>query len=156
MKKDFVATGLMFDSEKRILLVDHKRVGLWLPPGGHLEEEETPEDALVREVKEETGFDIEVIGSCIKETTIGNVKPLIAPFHVQMEDIPKDSRRSFAHNHIDLIYLCKIIGGELLHNKEEHHGIQWFSLEEMKKTPRVSKDTIVLAEKALKQKQNKF
>lgn len=150
LKKDFVATALIFDSEKKVLLVDHKRVGLWLPPGGHVEEEENPEEALVREVKEETGFDVEVIGSSLKETEIAGVKALIVPFHMQIEQIPKDSRKSFPHEHIDIIYLCKITGGELLHNKEEHHAIKWFSLEEMKKTPRVSKDTIVLAEKALK------
>lgn len=151
LKKDFVATALIFDENKRMLLVDHKRFGLWLPPGGHIEEEETPEEALVREVKEETGFEIEILGDCFKETEIaGLTKPLVVPFHLQLENIQKDSHRDFIHEHIDLIYLCRIVGGELAHEKSAHHAIKWFSLEEMKKEPRVSKDTIMLAEKALK------
>ncbi|MDD5148382.1 MAG: NUDIX domain-containing protein [Candidatus ainarchaeum sp.] len=151
MKKDFVATALIFDAQKRMLMVDHKRLGLWLPPGGHVEEEETPEEALVREVLEETGFEIEVTGDCFKETEKpGHIQPLIIPFHIQTEDILKDSHRDFAHEHIDLIYLCKITGGKIFHNKAEHHDIKWFSIEEMKKHPRVTRDTLALAEKALK------
>ncbi len=151
LQKDFVATALIFDEQKRFLLVDHKRIGLWLPPGGHIEEKETPEDALLREAKEETGFEVEIIGECFKEAaTAADVNPLIIPFHVQTEKIEKDSRRDFLHEHIDLIYSCRIKNGKIALNKKEHHGINWFSLEEMKKTPRVSKDTIKLAEKALK------
>jgi 8-oxo-dGTP pyrophosphatase MutT (NUDIX family) len=151
LKKDFVATALIFDENKRMLLVDHKRTGLWLPPGGHIEETETPEEALVREAKEETGFNVKVLGQKFKlAEAAGDVKSLIIPFHLQMEKIPKDSHRDFAHEHIDLVYLCKIISGKLTHEKKAHHAIKWFSLAEMKKTPRVSKDTIMLAEKALK------
>src|SRR5262245_40888497 len=40
----------------RILLVDHKNAGLWLPPGGHVEQGEHPRDTVLREVREELGF----------------------------------------------------------------------------------------------------
>ncbi|MDD5163431.1 MAG: NUDIX domain-containing protein [Candidatus ainarchaeum sp.] len=151
LKKDFVATALIFDENKKMLLVDHKRLGLWLPPGGHIEEEENPEEALLREIKEETGFEIEILGERFRETEINGIsKALFLPFHLQVESIPKDSHRDFLHEHIDLIYLCRIVGGKLAHEKSAHHAIRWFSLEEMKKEPRVSKDTLLLAEKALK------
>ncbi|MBT5285802.1 MAG: NUDIX domain-containing protein [Euryarchaeota archaeon] len=39
----------------RILFVEHPQRG-WEIPGGHLEEHEQPEDALLRELKEETGM----------------------------------------------------------------------------------------------------
>ena len=38
----------------------HKKLDVWLYPGGHVEDTETPDEALVREVKEETGLDIEI------------------------------------------------------------------------------------------------
>ena len=48
MKKDFVATGFVVYKDKT-LLVRHKKLNTWLPPGGHIHEEETPEEALKRE-----------------------------------------------------------------------------------------------------------
>ena len=59
MRKDFVATGFIV-RENKTLLVMHKKMGLWLPVGGHLEQHETPEEALHREAMEETGLEIKV------------------------------------------------------------------------------------------------
>jgi 8-oxo-dGTP pyrophosphatase MutT (NUDIX family) len=41
------------------LLHRHKRLGLWLQPGGHIDPGEAPEDAALREVAEETGLGAE-------------------------------------------------------------------------------------------------
>ncbi|MFH1779835.1 MAG: NUDIX domain-containing protein, partial [Candidatus Micrarchaeota archaeon] len=56
LKKDFTATGFVVNPEKtNVLLIFHKKLGLWLPPGGHINEGEMPHEAVLREVKEETG-----------------------------------------------------------------------------------------------------
>ncbi|MDX1745166.1 MAG: NUDIX domain-containing protein, partial [Halobacteriales archaeon] len=52
--RDFTASGFVVDGE-RVLLVDHARLGRWLQPGGHIEARETPVEAAIREVREETG-----------------------------------------------------------------------------------------------------
>jgi 8-oxo-dGTP pyrophosphatase MutT (NUDIX family) len=39
-----------------LLLIKHKRLGVWLPPGGELEPDETPLEAAARELREETGL----------------------------------------------------------------------------------------------------
>jgi 8-oxo-dGTP pyrophosphatase MutT (NUDIX family) len=39
-----------------VLLHLHRKLGMWLPPGGHIERDELPDDAAVREVFEETGL----------------------------------------------------------------------------------------------------
>jgi 8-oxo-dGTP diphosphatase len=49
-------TGIVFDERRRVLLVQQRDVGLWSTPGGAIEPNETPADAVVREVWEETGL----------------------------------------------------------------------------------------------------
>ena len=45
-----------------VLLHRHAKLGLWLPCGGHVERDELPDDAAVREVLEESGVPIRLIG----------------------------------------------------------------------------------------------
>lgn len=55
-----VAAAIFDDSGKRVLLIKRRDNGNWEPPGGVLELNETIEDGLRREVREETGAEIEV------------------------------------------------------------------------------------------------
>ena len=59
MRLDFVVAGYIFH-KKKVLLIHHRKLDLWLPVGGHIEKDETPDDALRREIKEETNLDIEI------------------------------------------------------------------------------------------------
>lgn len=49
-------TGIVFDDRDRILLVRQAEGGIWSAPGGSVDPNETPADAVVREVWEETGL----------------------------------------------------------------------------------------------------
>ena len=53
--------GIIFDEQKRVLLAHRTDYDLWNLPGGRLEANESPWDGVIREIKEETGFDAEVI-----------------------------------------------------------------------------------------------
>lgn len=55
-------TIITFDSQNRVLLVKHADKGLWVAPGGSIEPNETPADAAVREMWEETGRFVELTG----------------------------------------------------------------------------------------------
>ena len=58
--RHFTATGFVINGDAT-LLHWHHRVKAWLPPGGHVEPDEDPVQAVLREVKEETGLDVELI-----------------------------------------------------------------------------------------------
>jgi 8-oxo-dGTP pyrophosphatase MutT (NUDIX family) len=52
-------TAAVFDASRRLLLVRPPEIDLWITPGGAVDPDESPADALVREVWEETALDVE-------------------------------------------------------------------------------------------------
>ena len=57
-------TGLVFDSQDRVLLVRHSNGNVWVAPGGAIDPDEAPQDAVVRELWEETGLSVEPVRLC--------------------------------------------------------------------------------------------
>ncbi len=117
--RDFTATGFVVKNG-RTLLVKHKKLGMWLPPGGHIERDELPDDALVREIKEETGLDVLIVPDPLPPS--GESRMLAPVHHIQLEKI------SEGHEHIDLIYFCRVLGGALL-EEHENDELKWFDAE---------------------------
>ena len=83
----------------RSLLHHHAKLGMWLPCGGHVEPNELPDDAAVREVMEESGVAIELLGDGPIDAP--GPRPLVRPRGIQLEPIAP------GHEHIDLIYLAR-------------------------------------------------
>lgn len=88
----FVAgvVAVIIDKQGRVLLLrhDYRSTGQWGLPGGWLKREESPEAALAREMREETGLEVEVI------------EPLAV-------------LRGSEMSRLDLIYRCRVTGGRL-------------------------------------------
>jgi ADP-ribose pyrophosphatase YjhB (NUDIX family) len=93
--------------EGRVLLHFHPKIGRWLPPGGHVEPNELPDDAAVREVEEETGVRCELVGG--RGVAVERPRQLVMPAGIQLEDIEP------GHQHIDLVYFARPrAGGEVI------------------------------------------
>jgi 8-oxo-dGTP pyrophosphatase MutT (NUDIX family) len=128
-KIDFtVAIFVVHDS--RILLIHHRKLDKWLPLGGHIELDEDPEQAALREAKEESGLDVELLGERPPTTSPGT-RALIAPRFLDIHRINE------THEHIGMIYWARPKRGgdapvaELA--AEEHHDIRWCSREDLEK-----------------------
>ena len=102
--RHITVTGFIVNKSST-LLHWHNKVKEWLPPGGHIETNEDPVEALNREIYEETGLKIDIIKTN-KLLPISNLKQIVPPFAIMIEDIndPKEG----PHQHIDMIYFTKL------------------------------------------------
>ena len=137
MQRHFTATAFVIDSQNRVLLLWHRRLQRWMPPGGHVDENETPEDAAKRECKEETNLDVEIIGEPAADLFSDNPhegQMLKKPIAFLMENIPESKERNEpAHQHMDFLYLAKPLNEHQAREtaKEESDGMQWFTSSEI-------------------------
>ena len=99
---------------------------MWLQIGGHIELNEDPEQALFREVKEECGLEIEIVGSK-PNLQVKGTKSLYAPVFLNIHDINE------IHKHIGLYYIAKAKSDKFVLNNSEHKDIRWFSREDLDK-----------------------
>lgn len=91
-----VATFVVWRDQ--VMLHRHAKLNLWLPCGGHVEPGELPDDAAVREVWEESGVHVRLLGTP-PVASLGP-RPLVPPRGVQLSQIEP------GHEHIDLIYFA--------------------------------------------------
>jgi 8-oxo-dGTP pyrophosphatase MutT (NUDIX family) len=118
----------------KILVIHHRNLNKWLPLGGHIELDEDPEQAALREAKEESGLDVELLGER-PPTTGPGTRALIAPRFLDIHRI------NATHEHIGMIYWarpkCKPTpapsneGNELTLAAAEHHDIRWCSIAQL-------------------------
>ena len=108
------AGGCLFDDRGRVLLQKRSDSGKWGFPGGAIELGETPEEAAIREVKEETGLDVQV------ETLIG----------IYTDSDIKYPNGDEAHS-ICIAYRLKAVSGQLACDGVETAALQYFAMDEL-------------------------
>jgi 8-oxo-dGTP pyrophosphatase MutT (NUDIX family) len=115
-----VAVFVVF--EGKVLLHYHRKLGMWLPPGGHIEEDELPDEAAMREVWVETGVQVELVGE--RREDIEDPVQLHRPAGVQLENIGP------GHRHIDLIYFAKPAGSAEIRDEFAAEKVGWYGSED--------------------------
>jgi 8-oxo-dGTP pyrophosphatase MutT (NUDIX family) len=137
MQRHFTATAFVVDSRKRALLLWHKRLNRWMPPGGHVDPDEIPEETARRECKEETGLDVTITGDPTADQFGGNPEEgrmLAKPLALLLENIPASPERGEpAHQHMDFLYLATPVDESqaLSLAEEEGRELRWFTQEEI-------------------------
>jgi 8-oxo-dGTP pyrophosphatase MutT (NUDIX family) len=121
-------SAVVLDGGGRVLLHRHKRLGVWLQPGGHLDPGETPAQAAVRETREETG---------VLASHPGGEPALV---HVDLHEGPR------GHVHLDLRYLLLAPSDEpLAPAPGESPEVAWCTPEEAARRGDVSVASAVAA-----------
>lgn len=138
LTRDFTATTFVVH-EGRTLLLHHRKLDAWFPPGGHIDPHELPDVAAVREVREESGLEVELLD---QGGVLGAVRVLPQPFCILLEDIAP------GHQHIDLIYFARVRGGALAHAEREAHAARWLTWEELG-APDIHEDIRELGRRAI-------
>lgn len=94
-------TGVVVRNDGLILAIKRADDGRWVPPGGILELDESPQDGVVREVYEETGIKVHPI---------------------RLTGVYKNMRLGV----VSLAFRCEVIGGEA-HTSSESTRVEWVS-----------------------------
>jgi 8-oxo-dGTP diphosphatase len=106
--------ALVDDRRGKVLLVDHKLAGLWLPSGGHVEPDEDPRATVVRELAEELGLAAEFM------------QP--DPLFITVTSTRKDG----GHTDVSLWYLLRGDSSRVIEfDRGEFHGVRWFGFDEI-------------------------
>lgn len=118
--RHFCASAYIIDPDtKKILLVKHKKWGRWVQPGGHIEHNEFPEEAAIREAYEETGIKIKLLGERFPRE-----EDFIRPLGIQ-------KNRTETGVHLDFIYPAIPLNNIEVSKSDESTNIGWFTREQL-------------------------
>ncbi len=134
MEKHFATSGFVTNKDyTKILMVYHKKLNIWVIPGGHLEPNELPEDGAIREVLEETGVEAEILDCSNVSLELAGDKEysIMGPMMMLSEKIPAHGDKP-EHIHMDFIFLCQADDKKPLKKQEDEvNDVKWMTLQEV-------------------------
>lgn len=122
-------SAVVVDHQARALLLHHARLGLWVQPGGHMDEGETdPAQSALREAREETGLPDLVLTPCDGDSLLLDVDVHLIPESVK--------RGEPAHPHHDVCYLARTRRpDEARIDPAESRAMRWVTVRELDSFP---------------------
>ncbi len=140
-KIDFVVEVFVIHKNK-VLLRLHDKYKIWLSIGGHIELDEDPNQAALREVKEEVGLDVKLYaGNQLFKHEEKSSKQLIPPIALGRHDI------SATHEHVCHIYFATSETDTVIPEKPSDQW-KWLTKEELGSMD-LRPDILFYAKKAL-------
>jgi 8-oxo-dGTP pyrophosphatase MutT (NUDIX family) len=125
-----VSAFVQHPTEKKLLMIKHKKLGVWLQPGGHVELDEHPLETLYHELEEETGLkpsDYEILEPADHPQTSRTNISLPLPFNFHYHNFNE------THRHIDLEYLVHAKTAAHTDDPDGASDIQWLGHEELRR-----------------------
>ncbi|WP_276272153.1 NUDIX hydrolase [Haloarcula litorea] len=100
--RHFVATVYVV-SDGAVALHEHDKLGMWLPAGGHVDRDELPHEAALRETREELGLDVDLVAPR-ERVESETVRSIPQPQHFLLEDINVHENGDVGHQHVDFVF----------------------------------------------------
>ena len=124
-KIDFTAEVFVV-YKNTVLLRKHDKYKMWLSIGGHIELDEDPTETALREVKEEVGLDVTIVGPTMPYDGEEDYKELIPPRFLNR------NRINDVHEHVTLTYFATTKSNTITQgNNEVSEEIKWFTNKEL-------------------------
>ena len=132
LKKQFTSTGYVVNPNRtKFLVIFHNKLQKWLPAGGHVESNELPHEAAIREVFEETWVEACIISDDPDMGLSGIVDCQIPrPYTVLYQIIPQNSKDD-EHIHVDFIYAMEAEESDIKIQVEEVSRVEWLTKNEI-------------------------
>jgi 8-oxo-dGTP pyrophosphatase MutT (NUDIX family) len=102
----------------------HGRLGIRIPPGGHVERDELPHESAIREVKEEIGL-VPTLLAEAPEVGAPAGRALPEPAHVMLYDVNVHDDGTVGHQHIDHLYYATVPSREIDPGDGEDPATAW-------------------------------
>ncbi|MFC7155070.1 NUDIX hydrolase [Halomarina halobia] len=148
--RHFVATVYIVN-EGATALHDHERLGMWLPPGGHVDRDELPHEAAIREVREETGLDVDLLAP-VGDVTSETVRSIPQPQQFLLEDIDVYPTGEVGHQHVDFVYYGRVDSRDVRPDGDDEAAParwKWFTRTELRENARLEPDVAEIGRRAI-------
>jgi 8-oxo-dGTP pyrophosphatase MutT (NUDIX family) len=129
-------------------LHDHKRLGLRLPPGGHVDRDELPHEAALREAREETGLEPTLLLDQ-EDFASPTARTIPRPRHLLLEDIVVCDG-GVAHQHVDHIFYATVDDREIdpADGEEGPEVWEWYTASELRESD-LDSDVVAMGVEAI-------
>jgi 8-oxo-dGTP pyrophosphatase MutT (NUDIX family) len=147
--RHFTATVYVVN-DGAVALHEHDRLGITIPPGGHVDRDELPHEAGEREVREETGLDPTILGDA-PDVPAPDGFALPTPRYQICYDINVHEDGSVGHQHIDHVYFATVPSRDIdpAEGEEPAAVWDWYAPGDLRADDGIDPDTTQIAVEAI-------